>query len=129
MHYKKRKCFQQFADTVTKFRRNGDAGDKNSHMLADTWKLLGNSAYGRTLTRVETHNDIKYVGSDKCKKLIVKSHFQSATELEPGLFELKWQKNTYLPVQIGYFVYSYAKLKLLQLMFDCIDQFLVYENY
>ena len=34
-----------------------------------------------------------------------------------------------LPVQIGYFVYSYAKLKLLQFMFDCIDRFLVYENY
>ena len=132
VHYEKRKCFQQFANTVTQFRRAGDGGDKNSQILADTWKLLGNSAYGRTLTRVETHGDFKYVGTDMCKKLILKSNFQSADELEPGLFEVKMGKRNILynlPVQIGYFVYGYAKLKLLQFMFDCIDRFLVYENY
>lgn len=34
-----------------------------------------------------------------------------------------------LPIQIGFFVYSYAKLKMLQFFYDVIDKYIDRSNY
>jgi hypothetical protein len=56
---------QKFADSVSDARRAGDA-NPDLALLADTSKLIGNSAYGKTITNKEKHIDVRYVdGAEK----------------------------------------------------------------
>ena len=59
VEYSPKPCFQHFGESVSTARRNGDV-DPDKSIIADTMKLLGNSAYGKTVTNVDRHRDIKY---------------------------------------------------------------------
>ena len=59
IEYEPKPCFQNFGDSVSAARRAGDA-DPDKAIIADTMKLLGNSAYGKTVTNVDRHRDVKY---------------------------------------------------------------------
>ena len=61
VEYSPKPCFQHFGDSVSTARRNGDV-DPDKSIIADTMKLLGNSAYGKTVTNVDRHRDIKLHG-------------------------------------------------------------------
>ena len=137
--YKPVKCFESFGDTVTKNRRMGDqvGGDK---IKADTYKLVGNSSYGKTLENKARQTDQSYlVGDPKgnedtqltfLKKVELKKkhkNFIDITELSNILYEVKTAKQSIvwnLPHQIGFFVYQYAKLKMLQFYHDCLCVYL-----
>jgi len=50
----------------------------------------------------------------------------------PDLYEVKMRKKSHsmdLPVHIGFFVYSYAKLKMLQFYYDLVDKFVDRSNF
>ena len=49
VEYERKPCFRQFGESVSAARRDGDA-DPDKAIIADTMKLLGNSAYGKTVT-------------------------------------------------------------------------------
>ena len=57
--YEPNPCFQNFGDSVSAARRAGDA-DPDKSIIADTMKLLGNSAYGKTVTNVDRHRKVTY---------------------------------------------------------------------
>ena len=57
--YEPNPCFQRFGESVSAARRNGDV-DPDKSIIGDTMKLLGNSAYGKTVTNVDRHHDVKY---------------------------------------------------------------------
>ena len=59
VEYERNPCFQHFGESVSEARRAGDT-DPNKAIIADTMKLLGNSAYGKTVTNVDRHRDTKY---------------------------------------------------------------------
>ena len=59
INYKREKPFQWFVDEVTEARRMGDT-DENKALLADIFKLLGNSAYGKTIEDVTRQTNIIY---------------------------------------------------------------------
>ena len=59
VEYSPKPCFREFGESVSTARRNGDS-DPDKAIIADTMKLLGNSAYGKTVTNVDRHRDIKY---------------------------------------------------------------------
>ena len=59
VEYSPKPCFQHFGESVSTARRNGDV-DPDKSIIADTMKLLGNSAYGKTVTNIDRHRDIKY---------------------------------------------------------------------
>ena len=66
--YEPNPCFQRFGESVSAARRNGDV-DPDKSIIGDTMKLLGNSAYGKTVTNVDRHHDVKYcteVGTSSC---------------------------------------------------------------
>ncbi len=60
---KPEKSFQQFADDVSDARRAGDI-DKAYELIAETMKLFGNSAYGKTVTNKEKNNSTTYGNED-----------------------------------------------------------------
>ena len=125
IEYTPKQCFKQFGEQVSNARRQGDL-DSSQSILADTFKLLGNSAYGKSLTNIAKHRDIHYVTSEQTKKLVNESRFQKLTELSEDVAEAEMSKkkiNWALPLQIGYFVYQHAKLRMMQFYYDFLDKF------
>ncbi len=57
--YTPEKSFQQFADEVSDAWRAGDVDDSKK-LIADTMKLFGNSAYGKTVTNKEKFVSTSY---------------------------------------------------------------------
>jgi hypothetical protein len=116
---------------VSQARRQGDQNPDQT-ILAETFKLLGNSAYGKTLTNIAKHREIYYVSDADAQNHINNGRFRKLTELGENLYEIEMAKKKVLwalPLQIGYFVYQYAKLRMLQFHFDFIDTFLSRADY
>ena len=59
IEFKPNACFQKFADEVSDARRSGDS-DPSKSIIADTFKLIGNSAYGCMLINKEKYVNVKY---------------------------------------------------------------------
>ena len=124
--YEPKPCFQNFGDSVSSARRAGDA-DPDKSIIADTMKLLGNSAYGKTVTNVDRHRKVTYcteVGTS-LSLLVGNKRFRQLDVVAEDAYEVTSSKAclTYdLPLHIGFFVYQYAKLRMLQFYYDFVDR-------
>ena len=89
-------------------------------------KLLGNSAYGKTVTNIDRHRNVKYcteVGTSAC---INNKRFRQLDVVTDDVYEITSNKAclTYdLPLHIGFFVYQYAKLRMLQFYYDFVARY------
>ena len=132
IEYEPKPCFQNFGDSVSAARRAGDA-DPDKAIIADTMKLLGNSAYGKTVTNVDRHRDVKYcteVGTS-LSLLIGNKRFRQLDVVTDDAYEITSSKArvTYdLPHHIGFFVYQYAKLRMLEFYYDFVDRYVAIVN-
>ena len=117
-------CFQHFGESVSTARRNGDV-DPDKSIIADTMKLLGNLAYGKTVTNVDKHRDVTYSTEVGTSLLINNKRFCQLDVLAEDAYEITSSKArvTYdLPHHIGFFVYQYAKLRMLEFYYDFVDR-------
>ena len=117
-------CFQHFGESVSTTRRNGDV-DPDKSIIADTMKLLGNSAYGKTVTNIDKHRDVRYSTEVGTSSLINNKRFCQLDVVTDDAYEITSSKArvTYdLPHHIGFFVYQYAKLRMLQFYYDFVDR-------
>ena len=124
VEYSPKPCFQHFGESVSTARRNGDV-DPDKSIIADTMKLLGNSAYGKTVTNVDRHRDIKYCTEVGTSLLINNKRFRQLDVVAEDAYEVTSNKArvTYdLPHHIGFFVYQYAKLRMLEFYYDFVDR-------
>ena len=137
--YEQKIAFDKFAKTVVEARREGDK-DKSKLVLGESMKLLGNAAYGKTITNLERHTDTSYtLDRERASKMVNEKGFRKMNEIplsfdgdDKALFELEMANKTInwnLPLQIGFFVYQYAKLRMLEFYFDCIDKFIDREDF
>ena len=101
-------------------------------IIAETMKLLGNSAFGKTITNIEKHTHISSCDKRSTQNLINNPRLKQLTQLTETTYEvvlskskLKWD----LTIQIGYFVHQYAKLRMLEFHYDCVDKYLDRSNY
>ena len=130
--YESNPCFQRFGESVSAARRAGDA-DTDRAIIGDTMKLLGNSAYGKTVTNVDRHHDVKYcteVGTS-LSLLIGNKRFRQLDVVAEDAYEVTSNKArvTYdLPLHIGFFVYQYAKLRMLEFYYDFVDRYVAIVN-
>ena len=116
VEYEPNPCFQRFGESVYAARRAGDS-DPEKAIIADTMKLLGNSGYGKTVTNVDRHRDIKYCTEVGTSLLINNKRFCQLDVVAEDAYEVTSNKArvTYdLPHHIGFFVYQYAKLRMLE---------------
>ena len=124
--YVPKSCFESFADDVSDARRQGDS-DPSTAIIAETMKLFGNSGYGRSLTNKEKHLDIRYCDEASVGLAVNDPHFRKLDILGDNYYEISKTKKSIkmdLPIQIGFFVYQYAKLRMLEFYYDLIDKFL-----
>ena len=57
VQFKPVQCFENFGKSVSDARRHGDS-DSSKTLLADTSKLIVNSAYGKMITNKERHREV-----------------------------------------------------------------------
>ena len=125
VEYSPKPCFQHFGESVSTARRNGDV-DPDKSIIADTMKLLGNSAYGKTVTNVDRHRDVKYCTEGGTSLLVGNKRFRQLDVVAEDAYEVTSSKArvTYdLPLHIGFFVYQYAKLRMLQFYYDFVARY------
>ena len=118
-------CFREFGEKISDARRAGDA-DPDKKIVAETMKLKGNSSYGKTVTNKERHMDVVYCQENQVSRYLVDPSFRRCNQLDEKTYELEMSKKTIhldLPSQIGFFVYQYAKLRMLQFYYDFLDVF------
>ena len=124
IEYEPKPCFRHFGESVSTARRNGDS-DPEKAIIADTMKLLGNSAYGKTVTNVDRHRNVKYcteVGTSAC---VNNKRFRQLDVVTDDAYEITSSKARViydLPHHIGFFVYQYAKLRMQQFYYDFVDR-------
>ena len=111
------RCFKNFVDQGIDGRRQSDK-DPNLVLLGDTFKILLNSSYGLSILNKEKFSDTQYIqGHSKVKIEINKLEIRKATLLENDVYELDKGKNKItmdVPIQIGFTILNYAKLRMLE---------------
>ena len=125
IEYEPNSCFRRFGESVSTARRAGDE-DPDKAIIADTMKLLGNSGYGKTVTNVDRHRDVKYCTEIGTSALINNKRFRQLDVVSEDAYEIEMNKSVVkytLPLHIGFFVYQYAKLRMLQLYYDFVDRY------
>ena len=88
-------------------------------------KLLGNSAYGKPITNVDRHRNVKYCTEVGTSSHINNNRFRQLDVVTDDAYEITSSKAcmTYdIPLHIGFFVYQFAKLRMLQFYYDFIDR-------
>ena len=105
---------------VTEARRTGDT-DKSKALLAEVFKMLGNSTYGKMLEAVERQICVVFTKDQKLVDRTLRSaYFEDLDELSQT-YELESRKPRMTinrPFQIGIAVYQLAKLKMLEFYYD-----------
>ena len=127
IEFQPEKSFSSFIDTVTKNRIMGDQ-DKDKTIIGDTYKLISNSSYGSILINKTKHCNVKYMKEKgKVTKLINSFNFKHLENMNNGIFEVEMYKKKVLldtPIQIGFFILQYAKLRMLEFYHDCLVKYL-----
>ena len=84
--------FKPFADSVSEACRRGDA-NPDLALYANTCKLVGNSAYGKTITNKTKHRTVKYIHGDReASRKVRRSTFDSLQEIDAGFYEITHRK-------------------------------------
>ena len=87
--------------------------------------LLANSVYGKTITNKEKHQNVSYFTDEqKASRFVADHRFVSLDVLEESFYEGVSEKRKILldiPITIGFSILQYAKLRMLQFYYECID--------
>ena len=87
VEYEPKRCFRHFGESVSTARRAGDA-DPNKAIIANTMKLLGNSGYGKTVTIIDRHRDVKYCTEVGTSVLINYMRFRQLDVVTDDAYEI-----------------------------------------
>ena len=82
--------------------------------------------YGKTITNKEKYTKVQYVPHKNTSSFINNPLFQHMTPLNDEIYEVQTRKATInhdLPMQIGFWVYSLAKMRMLEFYYDFLDKF------
>ena len=125
IEYEPNPCFRRFGESVSAALRAGDE-DPDKAIIADTVKLLGHSGYGKTVTNVDRNRDVKYCTEISTSALINNKRFRQLDVVTEDAYEIEMNKSVVkytLPLHIGFFVYQYAKLRMLQFYYAFVDRY------
>ena len=123
--YQPAKIFPWFVEQVTEARRTGDV-EKSKALLADIFKLLGNSGYGKLIEALERQTNVIYTKDEKVVDRAMRSAYFSTLDEIGVAYELESRKPRITirrPFQIGIAVYQLAKLRMLEFYYDFLDRY------
>ena len=117
--------FKEFVEFVSNERRNGDRDDCYA-IIAESAKLVGNSAYGRTAMNKSKFKNVKFVNEKQFNRA-KNSYFFYDADQHGESYEVSSNPRTVkqnIPIQVAFSVLDYAKLRMLEFYYDCIDKYL-----
>ena len=124
--YVPRRVFYWFVHEVASMRRKGDA-EEDKALLAEIYKLLGNSAYGKFIETVERQSQVLYTkDEDEVDKHMRSAYFEDLEEIGDA-YKIELRKKEVKidrPFQVGIVVYQLAKLRMLQFYYDFLDKYI-----
>jgi len=123
--YQPAKIFPWFVQQVTEARRTGDV-DKSKTLLAEVFKLLGNSAYGKLIEALERQTNVIYTKDEKVVDRALRSVYYSDLNEIGQAYELESRKPRITirrPFQVGIAVYQLAKLRTLEFYYEILDRY------
>ena len=126
----KGKIFEKFAQKVSDERRKGDI-DPNHAIIAEMWKLIGNSAFGRTGMDKSKFRKTEYCDESKFYKKVSRPTFKDANQYG-DVFEITSQYRKIslnMPIQVACSIYDDSKLKMSQFYYDFVDKYLSRDDY
>ena len=110
---------------MTEARWTGDV-DRIKALLAEVFKLLGNSAYGKLIQALEQQTHVIYTKDEKVvDRALQSAYFENldeigeAYELESGKPRITIRR----PFQIRIAVYQLPKLRMLEFYYDFLDKY------
>ena len=118
-------CFKNFADEVANTRRHADR-DQSGAAAGNTAKLIGNALYGKTITNKAKHTDVSYAETNDTRRYTNDPLFQHMAKIDDLWYEVHLHKGTIshdLPIQIGFWVYCLAKMRMLEFYYDFLLKF------
>ena len=105
--YVPKKIFYWFVQEVANMRRKGDA-EAEKALLAEIYKLLGNSAYGKFIEAVERQTKVPYTkDEDEVDKYLRSAYFEDLEEIGDA-YKIESRKKEVTinrPFQVGIVVY------------------------
>ena len=123
--YQPTKIFTWFVEQVTEARRTGDK-EKSKALLAEVFKLLGNSGYGKLIEALERQTNVIYTKNEKkVDRALRNAYFSDLDEIGKA-YELESRKTKITikrPFQVGIAVYQLAKLRMLEFYYDFLDRY------
>ena len=96
-------------------------------ILSDLHKLLGNSSYGKTICNKQNFTNTRYMSPQKARCIALHWTVQDVQDLTENTCEVTSLPTTItydLPIQIGFMVYQYAKLKMLMFYYDFLTKYI-----
>jgi len=123
--YQATKIITWFVEQVTAARHTGDV-DKSKALLAEVFKLLGNSAYAKLIEALERQTCVVYTKDEKVVDRALRSAYFSDLEEVGQTYELERRKARITinrPFHIGIVVYQLAKLRMLEFYYDFLDHY------
>ena len=93
--------------------------------------IPGNALYGKTIKNKEKQTNIKYTTNGKTTQFTNDPLFQHMSKINDSTYEVTLHKSTIkhdLPIQIGFWVYSLAKMRMPEFCYDFLVKFLINPN-
>ena len=123
--YQPTKIFTWSVEQVTEARRTGDK-EKSKALLAEVFKLLGNSGYGKLIEALERQTNVIYTKDEKVVDRALRSAYFSDLDEIGEAYELESRKPRITirrPFQVGIAVYQLAKRRMLEFYYDFLDRY------
>lgn len=123
--YQATKIFTRFVEQVTEVRRTGDT-DNSKAMLAEVFKLLGNSVYWKMIKAVEQQTCVIFTKDEKVvDRALQNQYFKDLEEVESRKLRIRINR----PFETGISVYQLAKLRMLEFYYDFLDHFFHHRDF
>ena len=119
------KVFEKFVNTVSEYRRLGDRDPKYA-IIAEMWKLVGNSAFGRTGMNKNKFYNTCFGDEEKYNKEVSSFLFKDANQFGE-VFEItkdKMRVKQNIPIQVACSIYDDSKLIMSKFYYDCVSKYL-----
>ena len=88
---------------------------------------MGNSGYGKTITNRLKRRKVEYCSDAEASRKVNTPLFRKLDNITDDTYEVKSCKKTIklnVPIKVVFFVYQYAKLRMLQFYYDFLDRYL-----